>query len=1062
MAATKSQELVYRDAFRSLYHHEFQSWFERIARALHEGGDFQSIRNTQGDGGIDGYVISSQHVFQVYAPARMIDLRDSETAQKMRENFSQALSLLKGQLRAWTFVHNHPEGDLGKLGIAALNQIKETYPNIHITVHGINSLWEEIRTLSDIALAELFGPATPPSGHTSTEFPSRKVIALPYPPLGRLFKGREAFLALLHRRLSQSTGRVAISTGALHGLGGVGKTRAAIEYAWAHLPEFRAVLFLSAEDIDSLRRNFANLGRPLILNLAEYRDQDEEVRIAAVAHWLNTNPDWLLIFDGADRPSVITEISTLLGSLSGGRVIVTSRISSFSAHIQSIELGILSENEAVSFVIERTESYREELAGEIEATRELVSKLGCLALALEQAGAYIAKHKIGIGRYVELWSSNWDSVAHWSDEAITNYPRAVAVTWRTSLDEVGNDGRWLLDRLSWFGTEPIPHTILDPSVVGMTADCINAALVDLASYSLVRLSNGGAVTTIHALVQEVSRRELLRANRSPESLEDSINWITDQFKCEPSDPMNWRNLEPLAGHASTICAHAEALKINAIVLQSQLGHFLYSKGRFLEAEKFCRIAVEGSERGLPESKDILKVALSNLAAVLEATERFDEAEALYERSLLLIERELDGTDPILARCLGNFGLLLQHTGRRSEAEAYFRRALAVDMSNKNKVSDHGVAGNMINLAEALSEKGVLLEVESLFRRAIKENEDRFGPRHPHVAMALSKLANFLRSQGKLIDAESLFGRALNIYDEGFGRDEARYAEILNDYGLLLNAQNRPAEAESAHRQSLSIDEANYGPAGFGVGTSLNNIALTLGDARNAEAESLFRRALQIFEAKRGKAHHSFVSAQLNLAALLSDTERLEEAEELARGALSVLRQMAEPQAMAVGNALSKLGSILQKAGKYSEAEGAYRHGFDEIKKVVGEKHFEVLEVLHGWAGVLDDLGRSSEAAPLFRKALSIAKRSYGPSHPSTGAVFLGMTSVLRHQGRLVEAERVGHRAVAIAEQHFGGSHESTAVALVALGAVFEAGQRDVEAQRLYARASEIFSRTEMD
>src|ERR1700730_8555830 len=88
------QRLVYRDQFRGLFNEEFQSWFERLARALHPIGEFQAIRKTRGDGGLDGIAINAQLVYQVFAPARIGDLRDGETATKIETDFAKAYQSL--------------------------------------------------------------------------------------------------------------------------------------------------------------------------------------------------------------------------------------------------------------------------------------------------------------------------------------------------------------------------------------------------------------------------------------------------------------------------------------------------------------------------------------------------------------------------------------------------------------------------------------------------------------------------------------------------------------------------------------------------------------------------------------------------------------------------------------------------------------------------------------------------------------------------------------------------------------------------------------------------------
>lgn len=159
MPASEIQRQVYRDKFRSLHNEAFQAWFEQLLVALNPAGDFQAIRKTTGDGGLDGFVISKEHAYQAYAPARIAELNDSKTATKIRTDFAKAHSTLGGQLRAWTFVHNHPEGKLAQRSAATVAHLKAEHPDVEVFVLDINSLWEMLDILSDAQLAKLFGPS---------------------------------------------------------------------------------------------------------------------------------------------------------------------------------------------------------------------------------------------------------------------------------------------------------------------------------------------------------------------------------------------------------------------------------------------------------------------------------------------------------------------------------------------------------------------------------------------------------------------------------------------------------------------------------------------------------------------------------------------------------------------------------------------------------------------------------------------------------------------------------------------------------------------------------------
>src|SRR5260221_5922568 len=161
MPASENHRLIYKDKFRSLHSQRFQLWFEELARALHPEGEFQPIRNTRGDGGLDGFAINGQRVYQVYAPARFQDLRDSQTARKIRGDFKAAFLTLGGQLKSWVFVHNHPEAKIGQLTASALSELKAQHPAITFTVLDIDSLWQTLQTLSDDVLKVLFDSGSP-------------------------------------------------------------------------------------------------------------------------------------------------------------------------------------------------------------------------------------------------------------------------------------------------------------------------------------------------------------------------------------------------------------------------------------------------------------------------------------------------------------------------------------------------------------------------------------------------------------------------------------------------------------------------------------------------------------------------------------------------------------------------------------------------------------------------------------------------------------------------------------------------------------------------------------
>jgi hypothetical protein len=212
-----------------------------------------------------------------------------------------------------------------------------------------------------------------------------KPIVLPYASLGNLFKGREAFPRRLRESLTRAEGgKTAIVSRALYGMGGIGKTRAAVEYAWAYRADYTGLLFAQADYPEELRRNLASLARRMLL--AEREAAEEEVRLEAVLAWLAANPGWLLILDNVDAPPALAEVDGLMGRLTGGHVILTSRLDRFARQVEPLELDVLSLDAAAAFLLEATDARRRKAADDDTAARKLAEDLGSARVGLGAGG----------------------------------------------------------------------------------------------------------------------------------------------------------------------------------------------------------------------------------------------------------------------------------------------------------------------------------------------------------------------------------------------------------------------------------------------------------------------------------------------------------------------------------------------------------------------------------------------------------------------------------------------------------------------------------------------------
>jgi tetratricopeptide (TPR) repeat protein len=619
---------------------------------------------------------------------------------------------------------------------------------------------------------------TEPHEKESTN-PTRQPRNLPFVSLENLFVGRVSALDALGATLAgKRTGGVA-----LHGLGGVGKTRLAIEYAVAHAADYSALIFVRADDPATLNANLASLAGAEVLDLPEKEAREDATKIEAVLRWLEAHPTWLLILDNVDDAGAVAAVTKLMPRLTNGHVIVTARATIFPAGLRKLEVDVLEEDAATRFLLDRTREERVKTPDDEAQAREIAREFDGLALGLEQAGAYIATEKIGFARYLKLWKESRDKVVGWS---LTDSEKTLATVWATSFECLTPQSRRLIDRLAMLAPDPIPDSLLDVAVPGEAADYdAHRARSGLFAYSLAtRAKSEGAAAgfVVHRLVQDFARRATT-VQRRGEALREALGWVNAAVPEEATDVRTWPVLDPLAPHALAVARRADEAGIAEPTSRifDHIGTLLQGKARYAEAEPLFRRAVAISEKTPETSPNRLAVYFNDLALFLSVTNRPAEAEPLIRRALKIDEASFGPDHPNVAIRLNNLAELLRTTNRSAEAEPLYRRSLAI-------------------------------------------GEASLGPDHPKVATRLNNLALLLQATNRAAEAEPLFHRALKIDEASYGRDHPEVATDLNNLASLLQATNRPSEAGPLYRRALAIYEKSLGPDHPSTATVRRNLA----------------------------------------------------------------------------------------------------------------------------------------------------------------------------------------------------------------------------------------------
>ena len=154
------------------------------------------------------------------------------------------------------------------------------------------------------------------------------------------FTGRDRMLVAMREALL-SGDRAVVQ--ALHGMGGVGKTQLAIEYAYRFAGAYDLAWWMNAEQGGLIGEQFAALGSAL--GCVPAGAGIEAVRFAVLAE-LRERGRWLLVFDNAAGPADIT--GWLPGG--GGHVLVTSRARGWTELAAAVEVDVLARAESVAIL----------------------------------------------------------------------------------------------------------------------------------------------------------------------------------------------------------------------------------------------------------------------------------------------------------------------------------------------------------------------------------------------------------------------------------------------------------------------------------------------------------------------------------------------------------------------------------------------------------------------------------------------------------------------------------------------------------------------------------------
>ncbi|MFC9164419.1 tetratricopeptide repeat protein, partial [Streptomyces fungicidicus] len=647
-----------------------------------------------------------------------------------------------------------------------------------------------------------------------------------------LFVGRTEELGALDAAFADP-GEVVVH--AVYGLGGVGKSALAARWAAGRGEAVR--WWVTADTQAAVDAGVAALARALQPGLTGL---PTELQAERALRWLaDHRSQWLLVLDNVEDPA---DIRPLLGRVSGGRVLVTTRLASgWHRHATTIRLGVLDPADAAGLFTRVLTLHGPRNTDGVDV---VCAELGHLALAVEQAAAYCTETGTSPNAYLDMldrWPAEmFDAASQGGDSA-----RTIARIWRLTLDRLTDTplAGDLLRLLAWYAPDGIPRDLLNGVA---TPPGLAAAIGRLAAYSMVTDNHDGTLS-VHRLVQALARTPdphdpHRRADDISRARDHAAELLAASYPDDSHNPANWPLYQALLPHTDAHTTHhtPDHDTIHTAMVLNQAAAYRQGQGALSPALHAYRRALTTYERVLGADHPDTLSARNNLAYAYRAAGDLGRAIPLYEQTLTDRVRVLGADHPDTLTSHNNLAYAYYAGGDLGRAIPLYEQTLT-DTERVLGADHPNTLTSRNNLAGAYQSVGDLGRAIALFEQTLTDTERVLGADHPNTLTSRNNLTGAYHAGGDLGRAIPLYEQTLTDRVRVLGADHPDTLASRNNLAGAYESAGNLGRAIPLFEQTLTDRVRVLGADHPDTLTSRNNLAGAYESAGN------LGRAIPLFE-----------------------------------------------------------------------------------------------------------------------------------------------------------------------------------------------------------------------